>query len=336
MPEYNFQKTAYRRRRGIFRIFPVLLLAALLFGASGCSYNTDTFYILYFNEDQTGLSAEGYELAGSTLDEMIEELIFELCTDTGSVRNICPIPSGVTVDSWEVEGTALCLDFSAGYAQMETVQEVLCRGAVAQTFLQLPDIESVTFYVEGEPLLNNAGEEIGAMTSDSFVDNPGEEIQYIQEAELTLYFASEDGQSLVEEAQEVYYSSNASSLEQLVVERLLEGPESDGARTAIPEGTQLINVSVLDGMCLVNFDDGFLNYDFEISEDVVIYSIVNSLTALDSVDTVQISVNGETAQVYREQYSLEEQYESDLSLVTEIEEEVQVIDSTEEGGTESE
>ena len=336
MSEYKCQKTAYRRRRGIFRILPVFLLTALLFGTSGCSDGTDTFYILYFNEDQTGLSAEGYELQGDSLEEQIEELIFELCTDTGSVRNICPVPSGVTVDSWEIEGTALYLDFSAGYTEMGNVQEVLCRGAVAQTFLQLSDVESVTFSVEGEPLLDDDGNEIGAMTADSFVDNPGEEIQYIQEAELTLYFASEDGQSLVEEVQEVYYSSNASSAEQLVVERLIEGPESDGARGTIPEGTQLINVSVLDGMCLVNFDDGFLNYDFEISEDVVIYSIVNSLTALDSVDTVQISVNGETAQVYRERYSLEEQYESDLSLVTEIEEEVQVIDNTEEGGTESE
>lgn len=91
------------------------------------------------------------------------------------------------------------------------------------------------------------------------------------------------------------------------------------------EGTKLINVSVLDGVCLVNFDKGFLIHDFEVSEPVVIYSIVDSLTALPSINTVQISVNGETNMVYREKYSLSVQYQQDLDLVIEENEDVKIV-----------
>lgn len=116
------------------------------------------------------------------------------------------------------------------------------------------------------------------------------------------------------------------SVEKLVLERLLKAPRSENAQCAIPKGTQLINVSVMDGICLVNLDQGFLNYDFNISEDVVIYSIVDSLTDLPNIDTVQISVNGTTDKIYREQYSLSEQYKQNLKLVTEENENVKVVD----------
>ena len=65
------------------------------------------------------------------------------------------------------------------------------------------------------------------------------------------------------------------------------------------------------------------NYD--IAEPVVIYSIVDSLTELPSVNTVQISVNGETNMTYREDYSLSKQYERNLDLVTEENQDVNII-----------
>ena len=54
----------------------------------------------------------------------------------------------------------------------------------------------------------------------------------------------------------------------------------------------------MDGACLVNLDEGFLNQNFEIKEDVIIYSIVDSLTELDTINTVQIAVNGKTCLLY--------------------------------------
>ena len=78
-----------------------------------------------------------------------------------------------------------------------------------------------------------------------------------------------------------------------------------------------------DGICYVNMDETFLNQNMEITEQVVLYSIVNSLTALSGVDKVQISINGDTDRKCRYEYDFSTMYEEDLSMVMEeISEEV--------------
>ena len=340
MKKHLFYRNEYEMKHIPAKAGTVFLLAAVLFCFSACgsSESDEEFQVYYINEDKTGMEARDYDLSGETTEDQIEEIIDVLSEDTNSAKYYSPIPEDVSIQSYEYSGTYLTLTFSDSYSEVDNVTEILCRGAVARTFLQLSDINGIRFYVGDEALTDAEGSEVGLMTEDSFIDNPGEEIQNIQETEITLYFASEDGKSLVKEVQEVYYSSNVST-EKLVLEHLMEGPQSDDALGTIPEGTQLINVSVMDGICLVNFDEGFLNYDFDISEEVVIYSIVDSLAELDTIDTVQISIDGDTSGVYREDFSLEKQYESDLSLVTQEQEDIQVVDDAEDsqsGGTGSE
>ena len=121
---------------------------------------------------------------------------------------------------------------------------------------------------------------------------------------------------MVQEVREVHYSSNI-SMEKLVMEYLLEGPESDNAQSAIPEKTKLVSVSVLDGVCYVNLDESFMNQNYSIEEPVVIYSIVNSLSEISTISKVQISVNGDTSGVYRDSFPLDELYERNLDYVKE-------------------
>ena len=164
---------------------------------------------------------------------------------------------------------------------MKPTEEILTRAAIAKTLLQLS--QYVTFTVDGKPLVDASGANVGAMNLDSFVENPGEQINSIQCTTLKLYFANETGDGLVEETRsDVYYSSNV-SMEKLIMEQLLEGPQTEGAKSAIPAGTKLINVSVVDGVCYVSLDENFKNQDYQVNEAVVIYSIVDSLTELLSL-----------------------------------------------------
>ena len=58
------------------------------------------------------------------------------------------------------------------------------------------------------------------------------------------------------------------------------------------------------------------DYDFnEIMEQIVLYSIVNSLTELPDVQKVQLSINGDSSGNLRFNYSLSELYERDDSLI---------------------
>ena len=313
--------------------FSILLGACFLTACNRDKSEAPSAYMYYLNQEKTKIVNEPYEPSAENATGLIEEYIQKLSEDTGSVEYWKALPDGVTIERYEYMDSQLHLYFNEDYLKMSPSEEVLCRGAIIHTMMQIEEVAGVSFYVEDLPLTDTKGIEIGIMTNDSFVENPGEKINTIQEADITLYFASVDGTGLVSEKRHVYYSSNISA-EKLVMERLLEGPsaESENAKSAIPANTGLISVSVMDGVCFVNLDEGFLVQDFEVQEDVVIYSIVDSLTELPTVNTVQISVNGETDMVYREKLSLKEYYNQNLDLV--VEEGAQVEEEQPEEETE--
>ena len=223
-------------------------------------------------------------------------------------------------DYLDIDGVMLSIHFDADYSSMTEVEEVLCRAAVVLTMTQIPGVDCVSFYVADAPLTDIRGNIVGSMNQDSFIENPGEQINSIQCTTLKLYFANETGDGLVEETRsDVYYSSNV-SMEKLIMEQLLEGPQTEGAKSAIPAGTKLINVSVVDGVCYVSLDENFKNQDYQVNEAVVIYSIVDSLTELSTISKVQISVNGDTSGTYRDNFKLSDMYDRNLDYVVSLEE----------------
>ncbi|MCC8029810.1 MAG: GerMN domain-containing protein [Lachnospiraceae bacterium] len=312
-------------KTGLIFLFAVSLILCLP-GCGGGKSAQSGFFIYYLNQDMTGLELAAYEPESDPddTDAMIGEFLNLINEGTTQVEYQRAYPETVEMVKYEYENHLLYLYFDAAYAQMSVTQEILCRQAIVETMLQITDIAGVSFYVGGEPLTDAKGNAVGVMTLDSFLDNPGEELNDIQTADLTLYFSSLDGTSLVCETQHVYYYSSNISMEKLVMEQLLEGPVSENAQAAVPDGTGLISVSVLDGICVVNLDENFMVQNYDIQESVVIYSIVNSLSELSTVDTVQIAVNGESNMVYRQDMLLSDFYTLNPELVTEEGEDVEV------------
>lgn len=315
-----------RKKRKIWKVLLFAALFALLLSVCSCSNKEkqNGFKIYYLNEERNGLVDREYNLKSSSTDDRINEIVDQMSADSGDVDYGRLFPENVRIEKVSLHYGILNVYLNSAYSKLDQVEEVLCRGGIARTFLQLKDVDGVGFYVNNKPLTDSNGHAVGVMTDDSFADNPGKEMQNIEERNLTLYFASADGKSLTKEVQKVYYNSNT-SVEKLVVERLIRGPQTKGAKATIPEGTQLINISVMNGACLVNFDEGFLAQNFGISEQVVIYSIVDSLTELPSVKTVQISVDGDTNRTYRDKFPLSKQYERNLSIVTQANSDITVV-----------
>ena len=77
---------------------------------------------------------------------------------------------------------------------------------------------------------------------------------------------------------------------------------------------KLLNVSVNENVCYLNFDSGFLNNNLEVDENIIIYSIVNSLASLMTVNKVQITVNGSQDVMFRDKISLNTMFERNLDL----------------------
>ncbi len=295
----------------------MLIAASSLLVLAGCGKEQEDaseYHLYYVNKEKTKTVAVGYEPQAEDAKGMVQEFLDRLFQDTDSPDIRKAAPKEVELLSWKLENAQLYLYFNVAYGEMDNVSEVLCRAAFVRTLTQVEGVECISFYVGDTPLVDANGTLIGLMTAESFIENPGEQINTIQTASITLYFANKKGTKLVQEVQEVHYSSNI-SLEKLVLEQLLKGPSKEGLRPAIPEDTKLLGVSLSDGVCFVNLNEGFLSQNFDVSEPIVIYSIVNSLAELPSVNKVQISVNGDNNVVYREKFKLSDIYERNLDYL---------------------
>lgn len=301
------------------RIVCILLSFVLLLSLTGCGNNNESkgeYQVYYMNMEMSKIVAEEYDSTGAEREELIEELLVKLKSAPDSSKLRQTIPANVNVNSFKINGAYLYIDFSEEYKSLKPTEEVLVRAAIVKTLIQANVCSLVAFTVNSEPLLNAAGNLVGSMSGDSFVENPGKQINSSVETTLTLYFASKDGTSLVKETRTVHYSTNI-SMEKLIMEQLIEGPKKSGATATVPSATKLITVSVVDGVCYVNLGDSFKNQSADVNEEIVLYSIVNSLTEGQNVTKVQISVNGNTDGKLRYTYDLSKMYERDMSYLKE-------------------
>ncbi len=292
------------------------------------------YHIEYLNKEKNGIVKIAYEPTATDTEGLIAEFMVMLSSDPEDVSARKTIPTNVEILDYSLDGALLTIWFDQDYSSMDNVEEVLCRAAIVRTMTQLDGISCVTFYVNDEPLKDAQGKVLGIIYPENFVENPGEQINAISETTLTLYFSNMDGDKLIKETRRVHYSSNI-SIEKLVMEQLLSGPETAGMRSAIPSGTKLVSASVVDGICYINLNSSFKNQDYSVKEHIVIYSIVNSLVEQSSINQVQISVDGDTSGAYRDNLLLSDMYERNLDYVTTLEEETESTETEKVENTDS-
>ena len=295
----------------------ILLLAVPLLMA-GCrkqqQVDESGYRIWYINQDETCLKYENKELQSKNEEGLLREMM-EVMRETPTDDELKPvIPEDVTLLDFDFEHNQLYLDFSPEYKKMPKVYEVLCRAAIVRTMGQIDGVEYVDFKVNGEPLTDLEGKEIGLMNEDQFIENAGEEINAYKTADLTLYFANKAGDKLVGQRVAMEYNSNI-SLEKLIVEQLIAGPPFEGAYPTIPSETKLLNISIKDKICYVNLDEGFLGTGYNVIESIPVYSIVNSLIENTDAQKVQISINGESNRMFRESINFDTIFEKNEGLI---------------------
>lgn len=295
----------------------ILLLAIPLLMA-GCrkqqQVDESGYRIWYINQDETCLKYENKELQSKNEEGLLREMM-EVMRETPTDDELKPvIPEDVELLDFDFEHNQLYLDFSPEYKKMPKVYEVLCRAAIVRTLGQIDGVEYVDFQVNGEPLTDLEGKEIGLMNEDQFIENAGEEINAYKTADLTLYFSNKAGDKLVEQRVAMEYNSNI-SLEKLIVEQLIAGPPFEGAYPTIPSETKLLNISIKDNICYVNLDEGFLGTGYNVIESIPVYSIVNSLIENTDAQKVQISINGESNRMFRESINFDTIFEKNEGLI---------------------
>ena len=162
-----------------------------------------------------------------------------------------------------------------------SLDRTILNACLARTLLQLPGVQRVSILCSGD-----GAADVLAAKDILLRDNGMEE----QEEELVLYVPDEAQRYLVRETQTVA-AMNAADRPAEIVRRLLALPESE---SAIPEGTALRSVSVENGVCTVDLSSQFLtgmprSWN---TERLAVYAIVNSLTELPQIQTVDLWIAG--------------------------------------------
>lgn len=282
----------------VYRILIILMAGLML---AGCSREKEPepvaggIKIYCTDATRSQLLYEYVSLAGVTLEDKISEVLDILACNPKNTLYQKVKPDEVTItDHFFGPDGQLILDFGQTYTKISGVAEILMRAGIVKTLCQLDGIEYVEFYSSGVPLMLRSDTPLGEMSDADFIDNTGGYSEFSQKVYLTVYFANEEG-DLMSESLLVVLNDGSSTMEELVLEQLINGPiEAEyGLYPVIPEGTVVNRVSTKDGICYVDLNERFLDKRDNVTEEIALYSVVNSLCRLSNVRKVKFTIDGE-------------------------------------------
>ena len=133
---------------------------------------------------------------------------------------------------------------------------------------------------------------------------PEEEIseEQLRQTIVSLYFNSKDTNTLVPEARKIDVKELTKEPYLVLINLLIEGPKNDKLERVIPEGTKLNKIEIKEKTVYIDFSKEFVeNHKGGAEEESkTIYSIVNTLTQLNEVESVKILIEGKEDQGFKD------------------------------------
>lgn len=297
----------------------IMVFAMVILIFAGCDKKdrvkkNDGIYIYYTDKDRTKLVSVIYKPEKKETIDQVKEVLERMNKTSKKLNNITAKPDDVEIQNYALYDSTVNIDFGASYYEMSKVTEILCRSAIVLSITQLKGVDYVIFTVNGQPLILNGNNAVGSMKAEDFVDDGVSNINSFQNLDVILYYADKTGTNLVATDYSGVYDMNT-SVEKLIVEQLIKGPELSQYQRTLPSTVKLLSVLTKDGICYVNFDSSFLTETVDVSPELELYSIVNSLVELSYINKVQISINGETNVKFKDSISLEYTFSRNLDIV---------------------
>lgn len=280
-------------------------------------------YAFFVNTNRTDVFPVPYTLEGTGMAEVVEGIVQYMANENGTMSYQTPIPTGITYLHTEYDEVqdSVKLSFQVLYDTINAESLLFFKTCVAWTVLQLEEVESVSISLTdlANPDVETAVT-VETFDRDSFAMNFGDRSGYKQTDTIVLYFADENGESL-KEYQQTVEISNTTSLARLVVESLINGPELEGYTATLSDEVKINNISVNGGICYVDLSDEFYDTSNPLKNEIIVYSVVNSLVDLPTVNKVQFLKNGEMQPFFRETMPFDIIFERNLDIIVQEEKE---------------
>lgn len=283
---------------GIVFIAAVLILGNTFQSKDKYQDSVDFYFI---EKDSSSLKAESRTVNGKDDLDLLQNVLSELKSGPKQEGLSAALPETVSIETVTLTDGSANIDVSKSYNTLKSGEELLCRGAIVWTLTDLDFVNSVSISVEGMPLEKANGEPIGKMTRDDIMLNTPISPEPTNFKTVTLYFSNEEATGLDVEERKIEVNPNE-PLEKYIVEQLIKGP-SEGTKlyATIPSETKIRDIKTVEGICYVDLSAEFVSKHSggSTGETLTIYSIVNSLTELDTVKKVQFLIEGEKQEAFK-------------------------------------
>ena len=284
-----------RRRKTFLFAFLVLslLLAACVRGGGTEGENCYTIYYpaaeLRDVPGEDAIVARTVQLPDAdtlTQEELAQRLLERLLAAAPDAGVRAPLPGGTPLLSLSVLGNWARVDFSRQYARLAGIDLTLADYCVTLTLTQLAGVHAVSITSGGrEPPYRE--------TQTLTTTNPQLSMREdaLRPITVSLYFLDPTSGALRAEKRALARYEGQTRVNALL-EALAQGPESDALAALLPEEFTVLSARVEEGTCYLNLPS---DADLGISPRQTVESLVLSLCSLDTVERVQIVVDGEIA-----------------------------------------
>lgn len=224
-----------------------------------------------------------------TRQELAEALVCALLDPPAGENVTSPLPVGTQLNSLTLSSRRARVDLSGGYGSLSRIGLTLADCCLALTLTQLDGVDAVLITEQGRQLPYHAQAVTAADALLGSLENP------LRTFTAYLWYTERDTHVLRAERQTMLLREGDTRLD-VLLETLLLGPELETLVSPFPEGFRYLSARAEEGICYLNLPADVPLPETEEAQRVMLEALVRSLCSLDSVDAVQLVLDGESAE----------------------------------------
>ncbi len=299
-------ETSLKKKWNRFKIISLTLLSLGLLILNNCNIlsgpKAKEQVIVYFSDENLMfLVPVTYEIKEKpSTPKRAVELLISLEPPNKSLYNL--FPKGTTLLNFEIKDGIAFLDFSQNFRKaFETggIEGNLLISSINYTLSHFKEIKGITFLIEGkkietlgeldlkEPIGIDRWKNLFLTGKESRI--PGEENR------ATIYFLEQKSLFIVPVT---CVFQDSKTLPQNVIHRLVKGLDEEWAKPTLPAGTEVLSFRIEDTVAYIDFNSAFLQVQNDIPSEIVINSLVFSLTEFKDIKKIHITIEGKDLKKY--------------------------------------
>lgn len=294
------------------KIIMFSLIFCLIF-ISGCTKKVYFEDIkLYYPTSELDLEVKDVNLSSTNKQSLIEE-VRDMLTKIEDEDVMNYYNSDIYLSSVELNEDTLIVHLDGVYTKFSLGERTLIKSGIIKSYSNFDFISNIKFYLNGSEMEDEYGKKIDNIRISDIITLDDDSIAS-NIIICNLYYVINDKLDIEERTFEnqstVYLAKN-------IVEELIKGPTNKDYTNPIPKETKVKQLEIKDGICYLDFNKEFVSRHpgGELNETLTIYSIVNTLTELNEINSVQFLIDGEKVDEYKGNYDFSMPFNRNESIL---------------------